>query len=255
MEIKENKFVVYTALFGDYDELVDPKEKYEGCDFICFTDQKHLSSNIWKVKIVESNILPPNLMNRMYKWLPHKYLSNYESSLYIDANVILLDNPLKVLERYKEWLIVVPRHPDRNCIYDEAIACIECNKTKIKDTLEQVRFYKKAGFPTHYGLSENNIIFRMHNHPKVVMLMEDVWKELIRWKTYRDQLCFSYVIWKNNFADIIFMEYNARDRVFFDMKPHKRKGSLFRRLKRKINHMRKVLIDKNVYIIRDRLNI
>jgi len=42
----KNKLVVYTALFGDYDNLIEPKEKFEGCDFICFTDQKHLTSDV-----------------------------------------------------------------------------------------------------------------------------------------------------------------------------------------------------------------
>ena len=26
----KNKFVVYTVLFGNYDDLIDPKEKFEG---------------------------------------------------------------------------------------------------------------------------------------------------------------------------------------------------------------------------------
>jgi hypothetical protein len=28
----KNKLVVYTALFGNYDDLIEPKEKFEGCD-------------------------------------------------------------------------------------------------------------------------------------------------------------------------------------------------------------------------------
>jgi hypothetical protein len=28
----KNKLVVYTALFGDYDDLIEPKEKFEECD-------------------------------------------------------------------------------------------------------------------------------------------------------------------------------------------------------------------------------
>jgi hypothetical protein len=31
MDEMKNKLVVYTALFGYYD-LIDPKEKFEGCD-------------------------------------------------------------------------------------------------------------------------------------------------------------------------------------------------------------------------------
>ncbi|MGR4118261.1 hypothetical protein K8Q22_07980 [Klebsiella pneumoniae] len=36
----KNNIVVYTALFGDYDELIEIPEGMHKCDFICFTDQK-----------------------------------------------------------------------------------------------------------------------------------------------------------------------------------------------------------------------
>ncbi|HBH9578999.1 TPA: hypothetical protein KYD21_004901, partial [Escherichia coli] len=36
----KNNIVVYTALFGDYDELIEIPEGMHKCDFICFTDQQ-----------------------------------------------------------------------------------------------------------------------------------------------------------------------------------------------------------------------
>ena len=32
------KKVIYTTIFGGYDNLVEPQHKPEGWDFICFTD-------------------------------------------------------------------------------------------------------------------------------------------------------------------------------------------------------------------------
>ena len=39
----KNKLVIYTALFGDYDDLKDPYEPFDGCEFICFADDKRES--------------------------------------------------------------------------------------------------------------------------------------------------------------------------------------------------------------------
>ena len=43
------KVVVYTAIFGKYDALVEQK-KNPNVDFICFTD-RNLKSNTWKIVI------------------------------------------------------------------------------------------------------------------------------------------------------------------------------------------------------------
>lgn len=37
----KNSFVVYTALFGDYDDLIEPRDNFEGCDFIYSNSLDH----------------------------------------------------------------------------------------------------------------------------------------------------------------------------------------------------------------------
>ncbi len=41
--------VIYTAIIGGYDELVEPDYKPEGWDFVCFTDRE-LESDIWEIR-------------------------------------------------------------------------------------------------------------------------------------------------------------------------------------------------------------
>jgi len=205
-----NKLLVYTALFGDYDDLIDPKEKYEGCDFICFTDQHHLTSDIWDIKLIEKCDLPPNLMNRKYKILPHLYLSKYEQSLYLDANIMVLKNPLELANKYLiEYDIAMPKHFERNCLYEEAKECVILGKSKFGQTIKQIGEYQKKGFPQNYGLGENNILLRKHNSENVIKLMNDWWNELLT-HTHRDQLSFAYVLWKNG-KEYRFMEESSRD--------------------------------------------
>jgi len=216
----KNKFVVYTALFGNYDDLVDPQEKYEGCDFICFTDQQYLKSNIWKIEIVENIDLPLNMMNRRYKILPHLFLSEYESSLYVDSNILFKRNPIYIKEKYLiHTNFVLPKHQDRNCVYEEALACIYLNKEKIKKIKLQVNQYKNDLMPKEFGLSENNILARNHNDKEIIYLMEQWWLELNKF-TQRDQLSLPYVLYKLK-LHYTFMDESSRKHDAFSYFNHK----------------------------------
>ena len=49
-DIVNNKvLIVYTAIFDNYDQLIDPKSLYKNCKFICFTNNKDLKSKIWEI--------------------------------------------------------------------------------------------------------------------------------------------------------------------------------------------------------------
>lgn len=220
-KIKKNKFVVYTALFGDYDNLIDPKKKYEGCDFVCFTDQKHLQSDIWDIRIIEDIDLPLNMMNRRYKILPHLFLKDYEYSLYIDSNITLLNNPFNLFEKYlKDNIIAVPNHGRRFCIYEEAKKCIEMGKVDEIVANSQMAYYEADGYPKLNGLAEMNIIFRQHNNYKIIKLMEDWWEQLNKFSK-RDQLSFCYVAWKNNINYKLIDESSRRKNKYFFAECHK----------------------------------
>ena len=44
------RIVVYTAIFGDYDDLYEPMVKPDNVDYVCFTDSKTLKSDVWDVR-------------------------------------------------------------------------------------------------------------------------------------------------------------------------------------------------------------
>lgn len=224
-DVKKDRLVVYTALFGDYDELIDPPEMFSGCDFVCFTDQAHLKSDAWEVRFIKDSDLPPNMMNRKYKILPHYFLSEYEFSLYVDANVEVKKNPSDLLVKYvDDHLFYVPKHPRRNCLYSEAIACSVVGKANKTLVDQQVRYYLNNKFPKKFGLSENNVLLRRHNDPIVIDVMEDWWGILNEFAP-RDQLSLSYVLWKKNLR-YKFMDESARNvnDLYFYAVPHKFSG-------------------------------
>lgn len=207
---KKDRLVVYTALFGDYDDLIDPPEKFEGCDFVCFTDQKNLKSDIWEIRLIEECDLPPNMMNRRYKILPHLFFPEYKKSLYVDANIYIFKNPLELADQYlTKSDFVAPKHFARDCVYDEAKECIVLMKDKTSNIKKQMQRYKEAGFPHNFGLSENNILLRIHSNESVMDLMEKWWQELQK-ETKRDQLSFPFAVWVAG-LEYSFMDESARN--------------------------------------------
>ena len=97
--MKKNNFVVYTALFGKYDDLLKPAPSAH-CDYVCFTDDPLLKSNIWEVRVVSSH-LPENMMNRLYKTKPHVHFPNYKASIYVDSNIKILNDPIGLFNKYR----------------------------------------------------------------------------------------------------------------------------------------------------------
>ena len=66
----------------------------------------------------------------------------------------------------------------------------------MKNCNSVLSFLKKKGMPRHYGLNETNVIYRKHTESSIINLMESWWN-CIRDISKRDQLSFSYVLWKN----------------------------------------------------------
>lgn len=243
----KNKFVIYTALFGDYDDLIDPKEKYDGCDFICFTDQEHLVSNIWDIRVVKDSRLSRNMMNRQYKILPHIFLSDYEFSLYLDANIKLNENPVTLRNKYlieNNNNFVMPKHFLRDCIYEEAKECVVLKKSSYLPTKSQMSKYKKDEFPAHFGLGENNILLRRHNELSVIKIMNEWWDEINN-ETQRDQLSLAYIMWKNKMT-FSFMAENARgNSPYFEYFYHKENINFLDKIKNKVSFSLRRLYFRN----------
>jgi len=216
-----NEIVVYTALFGAYDELVDPIGKFENCDFICFTDQKSLKSDVWDIKIVTDFNLTNAMMNRKFKLLPHEYLNHYEFSLYIDANILVKGNPNMLVEKYLRFeSFAVPMHLSRCCVFEEARECLVLNRASFTKIMSQMRKYRKFGMPTGFGLSENGIMLRRHNDPVLINLMLSWWHE-INIETQRDQLSLPFVLWRNG-KEFNFMDESIRiENKYFELNDHK----------------------------------
>ena len=191
--------VVYTAIFGDYEDLLEPKVVNPNWDYICFTDNPNLTSNIWEIRLID-NLELDNVRNaRVVKILPHKFLKEYDYSIWVDAGFQIIGDIEEYIIKYstgKSMLGFI--HSDRVCVYDEATACINAKKDDEQIIENQISKYKKECFPEHFGLIETGVLFRKHHDNDLIKVMEDWYSEVINFSK-RDQLSFPYVLWKNNF--------------------------------------------------------
>lgn len=209
IDFEKEKIVVYTAITGNYDELLIPEYVNNNFDYICFTDNKDLKSDFWEIRLMEDLDLDNIRKARHYKILPHLYLKEYDYSLWVDANFRIIGNLENFLNKYvKNNKLMCIIHEKRNCIYDEADACINLKKDSEKIITSQMRKYKTEGYPENHGLIASGILFRNHKESKVIKLMNDWYKEIIN-HSRRDQLSFNYACWKNGF------DYDKCDRHYW----------------------------------------
>ena len=217
--------ILYTSIFGGYDDVVKSKLP-SGWDWKCFSEENSLS------------LYTDNTRNaKKFKVLPHRYLKDYEYSIFIDGNMYVVGrfNFDDLIDKYlNDSNVAFFDHSQnqmdpRNCIYDEYNAIIQLgnddpnknykdNPTIMRTQMER---YQKEGYPPHNGLITGMVILRRHNEKDCIETMEDWWTE-IKYGSKRDQLSFNYVAWKNKLK-FSYMDGDSRNNPYFarDTNPHK----------------------------------
>lgn len=213
----KNKNVIYTCITGNYEPLEDPFAITPGFDYVCFTNSPSIKSNVWKILPIPKELdgLSEVKKQRCIKINAHKYLPQYELSVWVDGSVKLLKNlnPF-ISEKCKDGYIFIPKHPQRSCIYDEMDACIKQKKDTAEHIEPQRKKYKEEKFPEKYGLVQSNIIVRRHNNPDCIRLMECWWYELKN-GSHRDQLSFNYAMWKNKDVKVTYLDKGTCNSEYF----------------------------------------
>ena len=51
------KICVYTCITGNYDNLKDVIVKEKGVDYVCFTNNREITSSTWKIIYIDDGIL------------------------------------------------------------------------------------------------------------------------------------------------------------------------------------------------------
>lgn len=194
-----NKRVVYTCVTGGYENIIDPSFVQSDFDYVCFTDQTNTNSKVWSIRPIPDSLkdLSPVKQQRIIKICPHLFLPQYTSSIYVDGSIDITGNLNDFLSKYcnSDKSVYIRRHPTRNCIYEEAVACINLKKDTASNIESQMNRYISENYPSQNGLVESGVIYRHHNDPYCIRLME-LWKNEVIKGSHRDQLSFNYCLWK-----------------------------------------------------------
>ena len=220
-----NNKVVYTVITVGYDKLT-PQPKADGWDYICFTDNPELKSDFWQIRMIPEklNYLSNVKKQRCIKLMAHKYLSEYDLSIYIDGNITILGDINAFVEKNcteDKGYFFIGKHPERDCIYDEALACVMWKKDTLENVSLNINSYASENFPKHYGLGQSCILIRYHNNQNCIKLDEFWWNEVLN-KSHRDQLSLFYSKWKTK-TDIVLLDTSIfKGNYFIWNKSHKK---------------------------------
>ena len=252
------KGVVYTAIFGNYEPLLDPKVIDENLDYICFTDNPNVKSDFWKIKLIPDFVddfhfidyhnnevsfidLDHTRQARAIKSLPHLFLKEYDFSIWVDAGFLIVGDVIQFVNRYTEKDFLGITHSTRKCLYDEANEVLRLDMDDTELISNQIARYKDANFPEKNGLIESGVLFRRHNNPKIIKVMEDWFSEIVNFSK-RDQISFNYVAWKNNLDFDLAKMYCTRN-PYFHHYFHRIKSTINNKVT--LNDFRVILLDNH----------
>ena len=203
--------VIYTSIFGSEYYLHDPKVVLDNWDYICFTDNMKFQSDIWDIRLIPK-MYDGVRDSKKPKLLPHRYLEEYDISVWVDGDVKIIGDVNYLVDVYlKDKDYAVLNHEycsgqnSRICIYEEArfikwLGDVQ-PQNHYKDNLDiidkQLDKYRKDGYPENNGQARNTVIFRRHHNEQIIKTMEHWWVEL-KYGSKRDQLSFPYLAWKND---------------------------------------------------------
>lgn len=225
-QFPEYKLAIYTVSTGKYDNIKNPIYVDENIDYFIFTDQELDNNSVWNRKPIPENMKGKTSLElaRYLKINPHLFFSEYDYSMFIDGNVCITCDvrPLFYTLIDQKKTIAIHRHQNRDCIYEEAKAIYAAGKASMKSMSKQLSFYKQEGFPTHFGLFETNIVIRKHNEEKCKAIMETWSEQIVEW-TKRDQLSFTYALWKNGMTadSVLSLGNNSRRNPYFIVDSHR----------------------------------
>lgn len=219
--------VVYTAIFGDYDRLRQPRVISADTNYYLVTDIPLMSiPSPWRIKTLPKGWNCPRDPIRRARWCkthPGLLFPRAETTVWLDGNICLLTT-VEELERFAFWKdlkghldIGLFAHPHRSCIYTEASACISLRKDDPEVIKAHVERYRQDGYPSNAGLVATGVVVRRPTAQ--VRILNHAWWDEISQGSSRDQLSFNYVARKLGVQYGI-LPGNIFDSPFVRVKPH-----------------------------------
>ena len=93
----KNKYAIYTAIVGGYDKINQPKVVDNRFDYILFSnDLEDVRVGVWQVKKIFYDNEIQTKIARYVKTHPEELLPEYEFTIWMDSNLIITTNYIKI---------------------------------------------------------------------------------------------------------------------------------------------------------------
>lgn len=225
----KKKYVIYTAIVGNYDDIPVYSVTDERFDYILYSDSISAGKvGIWDVRPIPYTSESKSKTSRWAKMHPEELLQEYEASLWLDACVTIKSS--YVYERFislleSSCLISTNPNPDVICVYQEMCSMMYLHWEREDVIIEWGRFLRKEQYPRWLGSYECWMIFRKHNNQAIKMLDSKWWWCLDSYAR-RDQFSFPYLLWKFNIEAIPFLPsgIDIRHNEYLDWNQHANVG-------------------------------
>ncbi len=182
--------VIYTAIFGNYDDLKEPQVITPEWEYICYTDNPDLKSDVWKVIKTDQISKGPQYSARRIKILFHKF-APADRSIWMDGSFVINCNLDEFWKNNFQSSFTAPRHPYRDCVYEEADACLRNKRDDALAIANQVSKYLALKVPAHNGMISSGILMR-ESAVDTISFCERWWEELSQ-NSVRDQIAFGRI--------------------------------------------------------------
>lgn len=219
------KKVIYCAITGSYDSILQPRVVAPGWDYVMFVE-KGVSDvgksavteanaqgvekvGVWEIRHVDQDHGGSIATSRYYKLNPQAVLPEYDWWLWIDGNIEILDDTLyrcaeKAIESSEACgdeaksacgvYFGLP-HPVRDDVAEEVLRAHRSRMISYHNSIKLIDFlYKQEGLPRRCGMLENNIILRK-NCPAITEF-NSLWWCMLQKFPPRDQFTNAYCLWK-----------------------------------------------------------
>lgn len=197
------RFVIFSAIVGVYDEILQPLAVNDLFDYVLFSDCLPEGENgAWKVRrIGYSNPINAKVA-RYVKTHPESLLPEYEASLWLDANIRVIGDAIyeRFIELYEnDALIASVKHLAYDCVYNEMFSVLDFRYESEEMVVKWGCELRKRGYPRHAGLFETGLMYRRHSNPEIKEL-DSIWWNYIEAYSRRDQLSFTVALREENLS-------------------------------------------------------
>lgn len=191
------RFVIYTAIIGQYDKPLQPLVVDDRFDYVLFSDHIPEGENgVWQIRRIDyTNPVQPKIA-RFVKTNPENLLGEYEASLWLDANIRISGQEIydRFVELFEKGIpIASVKHLGYDCVYEEMFSVLDFRYESEKVVLDWGHQLRKRKFPRHQGMFETGLLFRIHSNDEVKKVDSKWWSYIERYSK-RDQLSFTVVL-------------------------------------------------------------